>query len=163
MLTRRTLRRALILETIAIGMIEYITGEGYLSLCLPQVKNLIFYIHQNYILICDAVLAKLSQNPDSSHNIWTTQLRNTITLKKSAKMKKGEYWAMLASNNTTIAYLAQTISKNIRLASSQDSLKKEFPVLNCVANIFKQVEKISVSQARDVLTKALLASVFLNK
>ena len=73
-LMRRSLRRAAILEFLAITMINFLSSEWKHNKDLHgNLKVLIFYVHQNYLIFISWILQKLP--PYNNSNIWIKTLK----------------------------------------------------------------------------------------
>ncbi len=77
---------------------------------------------------------------------------------------------LVSNNNSTVTYLVQSISKAIKLYNIQRTMAsvtqdtkadqaRKYPLLNCIVNILKQIEKSTVPQARSTISQALDLSV----
>ena len=55
---------------------------------LAELKNLFFYVHQNFLIVVDIILHRLP--PESSTNIWAHSLQAILINKRSKRLKKGE-------------------------------------------------------------------------
>jgi len=131
---------------------KQISSSTYISL-----KNLIFYVHQNYLHLCTLLCQKLPA--EASQNIWYKRLETILSTKIGHGFIKGEELVSLLANNTAILQ----IIRNILISSKGGPHPKKSasnPFLNCVGNILNQMDKCSILQAREFLTKALKASVF---
>ncbi len=65
---RKTIHHAKLLEVMGISVAHFISSEFRIAVnSYHLVKNLLYYIHQNYIIIIDYVLAKLP--PENAHNV----------------------------------------------------------------------------------------------
>jgi len=57
---RRTLRQGIIQIILVLSLTDYIMNDAQLSMTfINSIKPLIFYTHQNFILICDFIIHKL--------------------------------------------------------------------------------------------------------
>ena len=76
-LLRRSLRQASILEFLAITVINFLSSEWKNDNDLHgNLKVLIFYVHQNYLLLIKSILVKLP--PYNGENIWVKTLKKTM-------------------------------------------------------------------------------------
>jgi len=103
-------------------------------------------------------------------------LQATILNKRAKKIKKGEEIITLTKNNEGIIELICKICRNIRSMAKEsvqvciqqqhgNSLllgpnpKIKIILLNCIGNIIKRIQKCSIEQAREFLTKAISGTV----
>lgn len=128
--------------------------------CLIPLKNLSFFVHQNCLILCDLLLRRLPA--ESSGNIWTKQLRSLVATKRVSGVSEGT--TGMGQNSRTIQQLIRHICGCVRAGARKDagelppsqSRDVVSPMLNCVGNLMVQLDRCSISQAREFLAKALV-------
>lgn len=93
--TRRSLRMTIILQVISVTLCYALTSEKsanldrsqdflptFSSANLTLLKNLLFYTHQNFLVIVEVIISRLPS--ESTQNIWAHSLQ-AILLNKSSK------------------------------------------------------------------------------
>lgn len=90
-LVRRSVRQSIILELMSVTVCYAVTSERsseaemQLSVgVLTNLKNLLFYTHQNFLVLIDVIIHRLP--PESSHNIWAHSLQAILLNKSSRKL-----------------------------------------------------------------------------
>ena len=93
-LVRRSVRQSIILELMSVTVCYAVTSERssesdhqqqHLSVTvLTNLKNLLFYTHQNFLVLIDVIIHRLP--PESSHNIWAHSLQAILLNKSSRKL-----------------------------------------------------------------------------
>ena len=183
--TREGLKQIQIQSAIAVTLTEYLKSDPLLSaVCVVPLKNLIFYVHQNYLLLCDFIYRKLPSETVPNviifhyyRQIWANQLQATIMNKRVHKFKKGEEMAVLLRNSESISQIIGTTRKTAfatlkqqqQQSSTQQQQSNVGPttgetkiknmLLNCAGSIVKRMSKCTIKQARDLLSKSLEATV----
>jgi hypothetical protein len=78
-LVRRSVRQSIILELMSVTVCYAVTSERSSETETPltvavltNLKNLLFYTHQNFLVLIDVIIHRLP--PESSHNIWAHSL-----------------------------------------------------------------------------------------
>ena len=150
--TRKLLCKTIISETIGIVLSQYLSRANLVSSCCPPLMNMMFHIHQNLLLICDAILEKISS--ESTFNL--VRLQSILNEKRWYKVINKNYWTLIEINNETIACLFQTITKSIE---SNKSFLNQTPLLTCITNILSDMDKYRPYHARELLLKAIKESV----
>jgi len=75
------------LEFLSITIINFLSSESIKNKDLHgNLKILIFYVHQNFLLLISCVLQKLPPYNDS--NMWVKALKKLIKKKKSKHIEK---------------------------------------------------------------------------
>jgi CTD small phosphatase-like protein 2 len=156
---RRALRKSSILEFLAITMINFLSSESRTNKELhSNLKVLIFYVHQNYLIMVNCVLQKLP--PYNNTNIWVKSCKKLIKKKMSKQIFKGTTEATITSNNIVISTLLEFIGNNQRkslknIINEKDIRKATKPIFSTTLNIWKYIERISIKKAKDLITKAI--------
>ena len=95
---RRSVRQGIILQVISITLCYSITSERSTQQAITKpntllpsgvselFKNLLFYTHQNFLVLIDLIINRLP--PDSVHNIWAHSLQAILLNKSSKKLLK---------------------------------------------------------------------------
>lgn len=99
---KKTVRNSVVFEMTIMLMTYLLLGrlKNFNSAALNSIKNLIYILHQNYLIICDYFVSKISA--DSYSNVWVNKIQNLILTKLNKRLKKGENVALLNKNNENI-------------------------------------------------------------
>lgn len=120
-------------------MINFLSSESKNNEDLHNnLKVLIFYVHQNYLLLINSVLQKLP--PYNSTNIWVKALRKIIKKKTSKQVFKGSSVGTIKENNKVIMTLLDHIGQNQRknlksIKNEKDIRKATKPIFSTALNI----------------------------
>lgn len=104
--------------------------------------------------------------------------------KRAHKYRKGENAIVLKKNIDSVSHLVKNICRTLRLGKEKENLAvnpkdplpedskilpqkiapptpeaSKNPLLNCIGNLLKQIDKCAIQQAGDFLSKALEATV----
>lgn len=98
---KKIVRDSCALEFISIIIsFEASNDTKVLTTTINILKNLLYLIHQNFLIICDYLLSKVSS--DSYSNVWVNKIQNLILTKMNKRLKKGENVVLLKHNNDNI-------------------------------------------------------------
>lgn len=120
-------------------MINFLSSESKVNKELyGNLKVLIFYVHQNYLILINLVLQKLP--PYNNTNIWVKTLKRLITKKTSKQVQKGSYEETLETNNKIIQTLLDHIGSGQRkslksIHNESDIRKATKPIFSTSLNI----------------------------
>ncbi len=96
-----------LLEFLSIIIIYEALGEGNISKNdINKLQNLIYWIHQNYLIICDYVLYTINE---VKRNLWVTKLKNIVLSKITRKINKDENINLLKIGNKNIMIMIKNI------------------------------------------------------
>lgn len=116
----------MVIEILAIAVANYFTSTPELirptHLQLNQVKNILSYVHQNFLLVAELIISKL---PDTLQNNYANQLANVLKQKRAKKPKKGTegITVTLRANNENLL----NVLKNLVRHSGQNPSSVPFP------------------------------------
>lgn len=154
---RRLLCKAFIFEAIAISLCEYIVAEGFLIVCLSSLKSFLLLVHQNFLLICELMLAKLPQDSNKEGSAaWRLSL--LLSTRYRSKVLKENKWELMEKNNGEIIHQFQNISLSIRLSCRLQSGKQSL-LLNTINGILSDIDKHTAYKAKELLFRSLTESV----
>eukprot|EP00347_Sterkiella_histriomuscorum_P022565 403338002 len=110
--SKKEIKSMMVLEILAVAVANYFTNAPELirptHLQLSQVKNLLNYVHQNFLNAIDLILSKLPQ--EILENQFSVQLNNIIKTKKGKKSKKNEsVLVVLRQNNENLINLLRNL------------------------------------------------------
>ena len=116
---KREIKVMMVLEILSVSVTNYFTSTPELirptHLQLNQVRNLLSYLHQNFLNVAELILSKL---PETLQNNYANQLSNVLKQKRAKKSKKNEgFTVTIRANNENIVNLL----KNLVRSSSQNS------------------------------------------
>lgn len=137
--TRKFLSDALIVESLAIALMifcsNHITDRSNIA---NQIKNMIYFLHQNFLTIVDLVLSKLpASTPPTA---WVQNLKDTLKNKKLKAVKRSEHATYLKQHNEIISNCLRTIIRLLPI--------KTTPSLSMLMHILSNRDKFSISVAR---------------
>ena len=96
-----------LLEFLSIIIIYEALGEGnIIKNDFTKLQNLMYWIHQNYLIICDYVLYTISE---VKRNVWVTKLKNIVLSKITRKINKDENINLLKTGNKNIMIMIKNI------------------------------------------------------
>jgi len=145
---RRSLRKSSIIEFLAITMINFLSSESKNNQDLQgNLKVLIFYVHQNYLLLVNSIIQKLP--PYNNSNIWVKALKKTIRNKTSQQLMKESVSETISENNRVIITLLEHIGKSQRktlkkIENDKDIRKATKPIFSTALNICKYLDRMSI-------------------
>ena len=119
---KETIHETSLLELLSILALYEVTKELQVpNNIFNRFKNLISEIHQNFLIICDLILTKISMHKISTqHSFWLSKIQNIILSKRSHRIHTGEHCNTLKKNNEYIT----TILRNIlRLYTSSSIIE----------------------------------------
>ncbi|CAI2385968.1 unnamed protein product [Moneuplotes crassus] len=107
--------------TVSIVYVISLHLETPPSIILTILKNMLFYIHQNFLVQIKLILSRLPQ--ESRDNVWAHSLQNMVDSKGLKTKKKPELFALLNHNNTQLVAFIQKICDG-RLTLQQLAIAK---------------------------------------
>ena len=84
---------------------------------ISKLQNLLFYVHQNFLIICDYIINIIFNNVKS--NIWINKLQNIILSKRVRKIQKNEHINILKEGNYNITLIIKSL---LKMFSSNDKM-----------------------------------------
>ena len=132
-----------LLEFLSIIIIYEAFGEINLNKNdINKLEQLIYCVHQNYLIICDYILFTIS---DVKGNIWVNKLKNIVLSKISRKILRNENINLLKVGNNNIMIMIKNIlkifseSENININLFTYYLKKSCETsINTLNEYFKK-------------------------
>ena len=96
-----------LLEFLSIIIIYDALGEGTINKNdISKLQNLIYWIHQNYLIICDYILYTINE---VKVNLWVTKLKNIVLSKITRKINRDENINLLKTGNKNIMIMIKNI------------------------------------------------------
>ena len=120
---KETIHETSLLELLSILALYEVTKESQLSNNMfNKFKNLISEIHQNFLIICDLILTKISMYVISTqHSFWLSKIQNIILSKRSHRINRGEHYNTLKKNNEYITTILKSIFRLYTSSSTIDT------------------------------------------
>ena len=120
---KETIHETSLLELLSILALYEVTKESQLpNNTLNKFKNLISEIHQNFLIICDLILTKISMYIISTqHSFWLSKIQNIILSKRSHRINRGEHCDTLKKNNEYITTILRSIFRLYTSSSTVDT------------------------------------------
>lgn len=137
--TKKSMVDSIILESLSVSLLIFCSSHvSDWSPISNQLRNMIYFIHQNFLTIIDLVLSRLpiETNPST----WVLTLKSVLKAKKLKTAKRSEHSTSLKQNNEIIANCIRTV---IRLMPI-----KTTPALSMIMHILSNRDKFSISVAR---------------
>ena len=129
-----------------------------------KLKNLMFYVHQNFLIVIDSTLRRLP--PEAANSVWAKRLRIVCSSKQSKKIWAGDAGSTLRQSNEIVAGLVKGACKiaNEKRESRGPSggtlvSPQKKTIFVATVNLLKQIEKCSATQAKEIMHKAIEATV----
>ena len=98
-----------LLEFLSIIIVYEALGEGNINVNeIHKLQNLIFWVHQNYLIICDYILFTVSE---VKGNILVNKLQNIVLSKITRKILNNENINLLKDGNHNIMVMIKNILK----------------------------------------------------
>lgn len=134
------------LELLAIITIYELLKEPKTSqTSLNIIKSLLVEIHQNFLVICDYLLSKISLQ--SMTNIWLNKIQNIILSKRSKRIYRGDHLNVLKKNNE---YIISIFRNLFRAYSTNKKLD-----LSSICYFFKKLGTITTKAMNDFFIKKI--------
>lgn len=137
--TKKSMVDSIILESLAISLLLFCSGHiSDWNPILNQLRNMIYFIHQNFLTLVDLVLSRLpiETNPST----WVLTLKSVLKAKKLKPAKRSEHSICLKQNNEIIANCIRTIIRLMPIKST--------PALSMIMHILSNRDKFSIAVAR---------------
>jgi hypothetical protein len=154
---RRLLCKAFIFEVIGVSLCEYVVREGVLIVCLTSLKELLFLVYQNFLLVCDLIVSKLPEEfVNEASAAWKLKLLLHIRLRN--KPLNEDNWMLIEKNSEEMIHQFQNIALNVRL-SCKLKCGAQPPLLNSINSILHEVDKYTAYKAKEIILNSLNESV----
>jgi len=147
--TQRVLRCAQVLEVVAVGLLNFfICVGGANEILMTHLKNLIFYVHQNFLSLMEYILLRI--HPESSKNMWAFSLQETLSNKRlQKKLEKGQLGPLMRQQSEIIANISRGIATT--LLSTQ---KTQAPIFLAVLHVLRTLDSIPIKKAKAIINGA---------
>ena len=131
-------RESCLLELISIiTCYEIFSDNKNVSSAINILKNVIYLVHQNFLIICDYLITKFIKEYSLS-NIWVNKLENLILSKLNKRLKKGENLSVIKQNNENIHIGLKNIfrmnSSSIKINTVSTAGGKNIPNRNQISS-----------------------------
>lgn len=147
--TQRVLRCAQVLEVVAVGLLNFfICVGGANEILMTHLKNLVFYVHQNFLSLMEYILLRI--HPESSKNMWAFSLQETLSNKRlQKKLEKGQLGPLMRQQSEIIANISRGIATT--LLTTQ---KTQAPVFLAVLHVLRTLDSMPVKKAKAIINGA---------
>ena len=143
---RKIAHDASVLELLCIILTyECIKDTKIAQNTLSTLKNLINEVHQNFLVVIDCILSRISMQ--SMTNIWINKLQNIILSKRNRRIYKNEHMNVVKKNNDYISTIFRTVLKSITSSSKIDTSAFNF--------FFKKLNKTTIKTLNDYFRKKI--------
>jgi CTD small phosphatase-like protein 2 len=137
--TRKFMNDGLIVESLAIALMIFCSNHvSDRNNIANQLKNMVYFLHQNFLTIIDLILSKLPVSAAST--TWVLSLKDTLKNKKVKTVKRSEHATYLKQHNEIISNCLRTIIRLLPIKST--------PSLSMLLHILANRDKFSISVAR---------------
>lgn len=137
--TKKSMVDCVIIESLAISLLIFCNSHvAEWTSISNQLRNMVYFIHQNLLTLIDLVLSKLPL--EASPSSWVLTLKTVLKAKKVKTAKRSEHSICLKQNNEIIANCIRTV---IRLMPV-----KPTPALSMIMHILLNRDKFSIPVAR---------------
>lgn len=147
--TQRVLRCAQVLEVVAVGLLNFfICVGGANEILTTHLKNLVFYVHQNFLGVMEFILLRI--HPDSSKNMWAFSIQETLSNNRlQKKLQKGQLSPLVRQQSEIIANISRGIATT--LLTTQ---KSQAPVFLAVLHVLRTMDTMTVRKAKAIINGA---------
>ena len=130
------------LETISVAWVQFLAQELKVDKTLhAYFKNLMFYVHQNFLLLIELILQRLPA--PSKKNVWAANLKKTVQMKNARH---------LLSSNEVYPALRHQNEKIINVLKNTCSLD---PLYKGILGMLKGIDETEIVKVRDLMYNAL--------
>lgn len=137
--TKKSMVDSIILESLAISLLIFCSSHiADWTPIANQLRNMIYFIHQNFLTLIDLVLSRLPLEAPSSG--WVLTLKAVLKAKKVKTAKRSEHSTCLKQNNEIIANCIRTVIRLMPIKST--------PALSMIMHILSNRDKFSIPVAR---------------
>ena len=146
--TKKMLHSAQLLEVTSIALLHFFASVGGAnSTLLTHLKNLVFYLHQNFLTYIELILLRL--HPSSIKNEWVTALRSTLHSQSLRHPTKPQLTSFIHQQNETIANILRGIATTLL-----NTQRTQSPVFVAVLHVLRTMDVFTVGKARNMVRKA---------
>jgi hypothetical protein len=151
---KKIVRDSCALEFISIIIsFEASIDTKVLTTTVNILKNLLYLIHQNFLIICDFILSKVSS--ESLSNVWLNKIQNLILSKMNKRLKKGENVTILKQNNENIFSSLKNIFR-IYAPSTNTSNKQLQIDFMTIIYFVKNLSKVTIASLNEYFRNKVL-------
>ena len=141
------------LEFLSIIIIYESFGQATITqTAISKLNNLIYWVHQNFLIECDYILTIFYNNNKS--NVWVNKLQNIVISKKNRKTLKNEHINILKEGNYNILLIIKNLlkmfsqSEKMNISTFTFYLKKiKSTPINTLTEYFKKKINQSIFQS----------------
>lgn len=112
---------------------------------LSNLKNLINEVHQNFLVMVDLILTRISSQ--SMTNIWINKIQNIILSKRAHRIYKNEHLNLIKKNNDYISNIFRTILRSYVNSTKVDTSSFSF--------YYKKLNKTTIKTLNDYFRKKI--------
>ena len=151
---RKSIREAMILEVVSVSLAEFCFLIGSPpSMMLTQVQTIMFYVHQNFLLILSFLLSRLP--PDTAASSWTHNLQLLIQSKKVRKGKRIDNSDLMRHNNETISNIVKNVCRMNILRNTNQKARAYRLIVLAGLQIMRLIDSIPLENVRNIMQQAL--------
>eukprot|EP00744_Colponema_vietnamica_P004944 GILI01007312.1.p1 GENE.GILI01007312.1~~GILI01007312.1.p1 ORF type:complete len:591 (+),score=119.68 GILI01007312.1:311-2083(+) len=116
---RRCLRHGSILEVLSLALTHFLGINKRISpACRCHLRNLLFYVHQNNLLLIDLLVQS------SSSSALSSMIQNSGRQKRMRRWKRGEHATAIRQNNEMIINAIKLVCRSPSMTATPSSQRK---------------------------------------
>lgn len=137
--TKKAVIDSIIVESLAVALLIFCSNhvEDWSGIA-NQMKNMVHFIHQNFLTIIDLTLSRLPIEAATSS--WVLTLKEVVRAKKIKSAKRSEHSTHLKQHNEIISNCIRTVIRLLPIKST--------PAISVLAHILCNRDKFSIQVAR---------------
>ena len=141
-----------LLEFLSIIIVYEALGEGNINVNeIHKLQNLIFWVHQNYLIICDYILFTVSE---VKGNILVNKLQNIVLSKITRKILNNENINLLKDGNHNIMVMIKNILKFFTQSETMN--------VNEITYYLKKSDETSINTLNEYFKKKINQNAYKN-
>ena len=140
--TRKAVTDSIIIESLGVALLIFCSYHiDDWSGIANQIRNMAYFIHQNFLTVIDLTLSRLPT--EASASVWVLALKEIIRSKKTKSAKRSEHSTHLKQHSEIISNCIRTIIRLLPIKST--------PSLSTLTHILCNRDKFSIPVVRSYL------------
>jgi len=151
---RKHIREAMVLEVVSVALAEFCFLIGSPpSMMLTQVQNVMFYVHQNFLVVVSFLLSRLPT--DNGANSWAQNLQLLIDAKRVKRAKRCDSNDLLRQNNEVISNIIKNVCRMNILRNTNQRARAYRLIVLAGLQVMRLIDSIPLEKVRNVMQQAL--------
>lgn len=151
---RKHIRESMVLEVVSVALAEFCFLIGSPpSMMLTQVQNVMFYVHQNFLVVVSFLLSRLP--PDNMANSWAQNLQMLIDSKRVKRAKRCDSNDLLRQNNEVIANIIKNVCRMNILRNTNQRARAYRLIVLAGLQVMRLIDSIPIEKVRNIMQQAL--------